>query len=52
MLENIQELNTAILGRLLHYQEVLRRHGIDFPHVHSFSGTDAVLSLSDDGELD
>ncbi|MFO0798293.1 MAG: hypothetical protein U0804_12520 [Gemmataceae bacterium] len=29
----VEELHNALLGRLLHYQEVLRREGFDLPHV-------------------
>ncbi len=50
VLENIYELNNALVGRLLHYQEVLGRHGIDFPHVHPFSETDLVQLQQDDDE--
>lgn len=50
VLENIQELNNALVGRLLHYQEVLLKHGVDFPHVHSFSETDLVQLLPDDDD--
>jgi hypothetical protein len=47
VLENIQELNNALVGRLLHYQNVLGLHDIDFPHVHPFSETDLVQFLPD-----
>ena len=50
VLENIQELNNSLVGRLLHYQEVLSRHGIDFPHVHPFAATDLVQLLPEDDE--
>lgn len=29
----VEELHNALLDRLLHYQEVLRREGLDLPHV-------------------
>ncbi|MBL8827879.1 MAG: hypothetical protein JNM18_12960 [Planctomycetaceae bacterium] len=45
VLWDIQELNNALIGRLLHYQDVLRRHNIDFPHVNAFSETDLVQLL-------
>jgi len=47
VLESIQELNNALVGRLLHYQDILLKHGVDFPHVHSFSETDLVQLLPD-----
>ncbi len=50
LLENIQELSNALIGRLLHYQEVLSRHEIDFPYVHPFSETDLVHLLPEDDE--
>ena len=50
VLESIQELNNALVGRFLHYQEVLGKHGIDFPHVHPFSQTDLVKLLADDDD--
>lgn len=31
--EAVEELHDALLGRLLHYQEVLRREGMDLPYV-------------------
>lgn len=31
--EAVEELHDALLGRLQHYQEVLRREGIDLPYV-------------------
>ncbi len=43
VLENIQELNNALVGRILHYQHVLGgTHAIDLPHIHPFSETDLV----------
>ena len=50
VLENIQELNNALVGRLLHYQDVLSRHEIDFPHVHPFSETDLVHLLPENDD--
>jgi hypothetical protein len=41
-LGNVEELNNALVGRLLHYQDVLASHRIDFPHVHAFDETDFV----------
>ena len=50
-LENVQELNNSLVDRLLHYQDVLSKHGIDFPHVHPFEKNDLVdLIPQDDDE--
>ena len=46
-LDNVQELNNGLVGRLLHYQTVLARNGIDFPHVHPFTEDDLVSLLPD-----
>jgi hypothetical protein len=47
-LDNVQELNNSLVGRLLHYQDVLSKHGIDFPHVHPFDKNDLVELIPDD----
>ncbi|MBL8820914.1 MAG: hypothetical protein JNL58_33205 [Planctomyces sp.] len=49
-LDNVQELNNSLVGRLLHYQTVLAHHGIDFPHVHPFNESDLVELLPTDDE--
>ncbi|MGD9632983.1 MAG: hypothetical protein AB7G28_16790 [Pirellulales bacterium] len=50
-LGNVEELNNALVGRLIHYQEVLSRHGIGFPHVYPFDESDLVeLVPKDDGD--
>lgn len=38
----IEELNEALVGRVLHYQGVLREHGIDYPHVHPITEDDVI----------
>ncbi len=48
-LRNVEELNNALVGRLLHYQQVLSRHGIDFPHVHAFDESDFIELIPKDG---
>lgn len=52
LLENVQDLNNALVGRMLHYQDVLAQHGIEFPHVHPFSKQDMVRLLPDDDGRD
>jgi hypothetical protein len=50
-LGNVEDLNNALVGRLLHYQEVLSRHGIDFPHVYPLDEGDLVeLVPKDDAD--
>lgn len=49
-LDNVQELNNSLVGRLLHYQTVLANHGIDFPHVHPFNENDLVELLPSDDD--
>jgi hypothetical protein len=46
-LENVQELNNALVGRLLHYQDVLSSNGIRFPYARSFTEDDLVTLLSE-----
>ncbi len=46
-LGNVQELNNSLVGRLLHYQDVLAKHGIPFPHVHPCTDDDLVELLPD-----
>lgn len=46
-LDNVQELTNSLIGRLLHYQDVLTNHGIDFPHVYPFDRGDLVELLPD-----
>ncbi len=46
-LDNVQELTNSLVGRLLHYQDVLAKHGIDFPHVRPFDKDDLVELISD-----
>jgi len=48
-LGELEELTNALIERMLHYQDVLEHHEIDFPHVHPFSESDRVeLAPADD----
>jgi hypothetical protein len=48
---NVQELTNSLVSRILHYQQVLVQHGLDFPHTQPFSEKDLVNLVSDnDGE--
>ena len=49
-LDDVQELNNALVGRLLHYQDILSKHGIDLPHVHPFDKSNLVELLPEDDE--
>ncbi len=49
-LDNVQQLNNSLVDQLLHYQEVLAKHGIDFPHVYPFSERDLVKLIPDDSD--
>jgi predicted RNase H-like HicB family nuclease len=50
VLNDIQELNNALVGRILHYQDVLSLHGIEFPHIYPFSKVGLVKLQPDDDE--
>jgi len=45
---DVQELTNSLLDRMLHYQRVLRSHGIDLPYSRPFSESDFVRLLPDD----
>ena len=47
-LGNVQELTNSLVGRLLHYQDVLSKHGIDFPYVHPLDRNDLIEFVPDD----
>lgn len=47
-LDNVQELNNLLVGRVLHYQDVLEKHGIEFPHVHPLTSDQMVEFFADD----
>jgi hypothetical protein len=49
-LRTVQELNNSLVGRLLHYQEVLSQHGIAFPHVQAFDTNDLVALVREDDD--
>ncbi len=46
-LGNVEQLANSLIGRMLHYQQVLSAHGIDFPHVWPFSESDLVKLVPD-----
>jgi hypothetical protein len=53
LLGNIEDLNNALIGRLLHYQQVLTEHGIKLPYARQFSKCDLIkLVPSDDSGND
>ncbi len=45
--DNVQEFTNSLVGRLLHYQDVLTKNGVDFPHVHPFEKDNLVELVSD-----
>ncbi len=47
-IENVEELTNALVGRLLHYQEVLNAHGIPLPFSRPFSESDLVELVPND----
>jgi len=49
-LGEVEDLANSLIDRMLHYQEVLRAHGIDDPHVHPFTERDLVQFVPTDEE--
>ncbi len=49
-LADVQDLTNSLLDRMLHYQRVLRSHGIDLPYSQPFSESDFVRLLPDDDD--
>ena len=49
-LESVQELNNALVGRILHYQRVLANNGIGLPYTRPLTEEDMVTLLTDDNE--
>lgn len=47
-LQAVEELNNELIGRILHYQEVLAKHRIKLPYSQPFSEADIVRLLPDD----
>lgn len=39
---DLEDLNNALVGRLLHYQQVLAAHGLELPYCPAFSDSDFV----------
>lgn len=48
VLGDVQALNELLVGRLLHYQRVLRAHGLDLPYATPATEADLVRLFSDD----
>ena len=48
LLGEVEDLTNALVDRMLHYQNVLKLHGIDFPHVPPFSDSDLVRLVDED----
>ena len=51
-LGNIDELVQSLVGRLLHYQQVLLAHGIELPYSQPVSKADLVRLLPDFPDAD
>lgn len=51
-LGDVEELNNALVERLLHYQSVLTAHKIQFPHAWPMSEQDLVKLLPEDSEAE
>jgi hypothetical protein len=50
VLGNVQELTELLVGRLLHYQQVLDAHGIGLPYTRPVTEADLVRLLPDEPE--
>jgi hypothetical protein len=49
-LETVEELHRSLLGRLLHYQDVLEQHGLALPYVGRRTEADYIVLVPDEGE--
>lgn len=49
-LDNVESLNNALIGRLLHYQQVLAAHGISLPYGRPITADDRIKLLPEDEE--
>lgn len=50
VLKDVEELTHLLVGRLLHYQEVLREHGIDLPYSRPVTEADLIQLLPEGSE--
>jgi len=50
LLCDVEQLNNSLVARMLHYQNVLTKHDIDFPHVHPFGKDDLVHLVQNESE--
>jgi hypothetical protein len=50
LLGDVQDLVGELVGRLLHYQDVLARHGIELPYPDPVTEADMVRLLPEGGE--
>lgn len=48
-LDDVKDLNNALIGRIIHYQQVLAQHGIALPFGRPFTGADLFpVTLEDE----
>ena len=52
VLGDVQELTELLVRRVLHYQEVLHAHGIEWPYSQPLTAADVVRLLPDEPEVE
>jgi hypothetical protein len=50
--DTVEDLNNALVGRIMHYQEVLAEHGMSLPYSVPFTEEDVVRWTVDDDDTE